>query len=246
MGVINVGTIVAIGGGEISTFETYEIDQTIVSLTNKKTPRVLFIPTASMDAERYCDSFQRLYSDRLGCEVKCLLLTKCTYLKDEIEEIIMSADVIYVGGGHARRMLKIWQEHGVDAMLKKAYASGVILSGISAGSICWYEYGHSDSDAFDNSGENYIKLKALGILKGIHCPHYNEDARSLNFLKMVKGMNMPGIAIENHCAIIYKDHQFKVISSREDAKAYKILQIDQEMITIEIQKHSIYKDINNM
>ncbi|WP_145408516.1 peptidase E [Paenibacillus xylanexedens] len=222
-----MGIIVAIGGGEISTFETYEIDQTIVGLSNKLNPTVVFIPTASMDAKGYCESFERLYRDRLGCEVKHLLLTKCTYTKDEIEGMIMSADIVYVGGGNTRKMLDIWQQHEVDNLLKKAYASGVILSGMSAGSICWYEYGHSDSGAFEHTGVwHYIKLKAMGILKGIHCPHYNEDIRSVDFAKMVKGMNMPGIAIENNCAVIYKDDQYKVITSQENAKAYMIQEID--------------------
>lgn len=118
---------------------------------------------------------------------------------------------------------------------------------MSAGSICWYEYGHSDTEAFDTNGEwIYIKLQAMGILPGIHCPHYNEDNREADFLEMVKGMDTTGIAIENHCAIIYKDDGYKVISSREQAKAYKIQKINQQMIVTEIEKHAEYNEIVNM
>ncbi|WP_238655456.1 peptidase E [Paenibacillus piscarius] len=242
-----MGIIVAIGGGEISELETLAIDQTIVDLTNKRNPKALFIPTASMDAQGYCDSFQFVYGDRLGCEVKYLLLTTNTYAPEEIEEMILSADLIYVGGGNTRMMLDIWREHGVDTVLKQAYASGVVLSGMSAGSICWYEYGHSDTETFDTSGERiYIKLKAMGILPGIHCPHYNEDNREADFLEMVKGMDTTGIAIENHCAIIYKDDRYKVISSREQAKAYKIQEINEQMIVTEIEKYGEYNEIANL
>lgn len=147
-----MGTIVVIGGGELIELETLEIDRKVVQLTQKAKPKALFIPTASSDAPGYCDTFSKVYGDILGCETSNLLLVSQTYTHDEITDLITAADLIYVGGGNTRKMLEIWKNTGVDTLLKEAYSSGTVLTGLSAGSICWFEYGHSDSEAFDNGG----------------------------------------------------------------------------------------------
>jgi dipeptidase E len=242
-----MGTIVVIGGGELIDLETLEMDREVVRLTQKAKPKALFIPTASSDAPGYCDTFSKVYGEILGCETSHLLLVSQTYTHEEISELIMSADLIYVGGGNTRKMLEIWKNTGVDALLKEAYTSGTILAGLSAGSICWFEYGHSDSEAFDDEGNwKYIKLEALGILPGIHCPHYNEDIREEDFSRMVKGGGMPGIAVDNNCAIIYKDKEYKVMSTRDEAKAYLVMDSERGVVVTQIEEHPSYRSLNEL
>lgn len=161
-----MGTIVVIGGGELIELETLEIDRKVVQLTQKAKPKALFIPTASSDATGYCDTFSKVYGDILGCETSHLLLVSQTYTHDEITDLITAADLIYVGGGNTRKMLEIWKNTGVDTLLKEAYSSGTVLAGLSAGSICWFEYGHSDSEAFDDQGNGSISsLKPWGFCR---------------------------------------------------------------------------------
>lgn len=239
-----MGTIVVIGGGELIDLETLEMDREVVKLTQKVNPKALFIPTASSDATGYCDTFNKVYGEILGCETSHLLLVSQTYTHEEIAELIISADLIYVGGGNTRKMLEIWKNTGVDALLKEAYNSGTILAGLSAGSICWFEYGHSDSEAFDDQGNwQYIKLEAMGILPGIHCPHYNEDIRVEDFSRMVKDGGLLGIAVDNNCAIIYKDNEYKVMSTREEAKAYRVVDSEPGVVVAQIEEHPSYRPL---
>ncbi|WP_339247309.1 peptidase E [Paenibacillus sp. FSL F4-0243] len=242
-----MGTIVVIGGGELIDLETLEMDREVVKLTQKANPKALFIPTVSSDAPGYCDTFNKVYGEILGCETSHLLLVSQTYTHEEIAELIISADLIYVGGGNTRKMLEIWKNTGVDALLKEAYNSGTILAGLSAGSICWFEYGHSDSEAFDDQGNwQYIKLEAMGILPGIHCPHYNEDIRVEDFSRMVKDGGLLGIAVDNNCAIIYKDNEYKVMSTREESKAYRVMDSEQGVAVTQIEEHPSYRPLHEV
>ena len=100
---------------------------------------------------------------------------------------------------------------------------GIVLSGLSAGSICWFKYGHSDSESF--SGEDnwsYIKVDGLGLIRAFHCPHCNEDDRSEDFSRMIEEYDESGIALKNNCAIVIVDDTYRVISFQEDAKAFKV------------------------
>jgi peptidase E len=100
--------------------------------------------------------------------------------KERVREKIFSTDVIYVGGGNTPHMMRIWRRRGVDRLLLSAYKRGTVLSGISAGAICWFESGHSDSMSFYNPRKwEYINVKGLGLIKGIHCPHYNGRIRGV-------------------------------------------------------------------
>ena len=140
--------LVAIGGGEIVRGETLAIDKEIVSLTGKNRPRALFIPTASSDSREYWQVFQNVYGTELGCETDVLYLLGVSPTKRELEQKILSADLIYVGGGNTLKMMRRWRRLGVDSILRDAYGRGIVLSGLSAGCICWFNWGHSDSMAF--------------------------------------------------------------------------------------------------
>jgi len=134
--------IIAIGSGEIRTRGTAPIDREIIRLTNKQHPKLLFIPTASSDSERYWKHVQECFGGFLKCKTDVLFLVVDGLSKTKIERKIRWADIIYVGGGNTLQMMRVWRRLGVDKLLKTAYESGTVLSGISAGAICWFESGH--------------------------------------------------------------------------------------------------------
>ncbi|MCL1996466.1 MAG: peptidase E [Defluviitaleaceae bacterium] len=208
-------TIVAIGGGELRCNETFAIDEYIVKSTKKSTPKVLFIPTASGDSEGYIETVKHIYGDELGCLVTSLKIITETPSDAEICEMILSADIIYVGGGNTDKMMEAWKSRGVDDYLRKAYNNGIILTGLSAGSICWFEHGHSDS-FLDETGQ-YCVVDGLGMIYGLHCPHYNER---LGFDEFMKTQNKPAVAIEDNCAVVFQDDYYKVVKSNNSANAF--------------------------
>lgn len=146
----------------------------------------------------------------------------------EIERRIFSADILYVGGGNTLAMMRLWRRLGVDRLLRAAYEQGIVLAGISAGAICWFESGHSDSMSFyDPQRWEYIRVKGLGLVRGIHCPHYNGRTRGVprrkDFQEMIGKTGGIGIAIENNCAIEFLDGRwYRVIGSRPNARAYRV------------------------
>jgi dipeptidase E len=131
----------------------------------------------------------------------------------------------------------------VGKLLKVAYEKGIVLSGISAGSICWFDSGHSDSMSFYNPKKwEYINVRGLGLIKGIHCPHYNSMTRGIprraHFRHMIRKTGGVGIAIENNCAIEFINGKlFKVITSKNYARAYKLYKDGGEVISEQIRKH---------
>lgn len=228
--------IVAIGGGEITKGETLTIDKEIISLSKKQHPKVLFIPTASSDDETYCKDFSEYYGEKLGCKVSFLYLCSGNLSKKEIQQKILGTDIIYVGGGNTLKMMKLWRRLGVDKLLKKAWGDGVVLCGISAGAICWFESGHSDSMSFYNPKKwNYINVRGLGLLKGTMCPHYNSGTngapRERKFREMIKKTGGTGIAIDEGCAIEFTDKSYKIISHKPDFGAYKVIKRNREVIS---------------
>lgn len=246
-----MGKIVVMGGGEIKEFETLPFDKRIVKLTKKKHPKALFIPTASGEPEGYIKTFNKIYGEKLGCKTDVLLLLKTKPTKKELRQKILSSDLIYVGGGNTLRMMKRWRFLGVDKILKEAYRKGIVLSGISAGGICWFEAGHSDSMSFYHPDDwNPIKVKGLGLIKGIHCPHFNGETRGIkrrnNFAKFMKKYSAVGIAIDNHCAMEFIDGKYKVITAKKDRHSYKVFKKRGKVIIEEIPESKEYKPISNL
>ena len=216
-----MGKIVAIGGGEIRLKETLSIDQFIVEFSETPAPKLLFIPTASGDSQGYVESITKVYGEQLGCEVDALLLVDNDIPGKEIERKILSADIIYVGGGSTSKMMEIRRRNRVDEYLKKAYENNIVLSGLSAGSICWFLKGHTDSYSKNNPGEqrDHAQIRGIGLIPAIHCPHYNEKGRT-GFDDMMKTEMIPGIAIEDNCAMVIKDDTYKIVKSNGNKKAY--------------------------
>jgi len=210
--------LIAIGGGELRERETFEIDTFIRELSGKAKPNVLFIPTASYDAVGYCELVADVYGKELGCIVNDLRLIKSQPNKNEIEDKIFNADIIYVGGGNTKNMLKVWKQNNLNALLANVAESGTILSGLSAGAVCWFDQGHSDYEFFeDEKNWQYRLLNCLGYKQGVYCPHLNEDKRLSSFKAVLEQQNLNGIGCDNNAAIWYQDHNATVITSSSEA-----------------------------
>jgi len=216
--------IFAKGGGSLLQNETLEIDNAIVKTTGKKNPKALFIPTASRDESDYCKAFEYTYKKKLGCTIENLLLFKENLHPKIIQKKIVSADIIYVGGGNTMMMMRKWRSCGIDKLLIKSLYNGTICSGSSAGALCWFEYGHSDSMFYYHPDKwDYIRVKCLGVLPYTGCPHYRKENRSVSFHKMIMKTNDKGIAIDDRCAIEFTESGFKVWSDTESAHAYYVV-----------------------
>ena len=215
-----MGKIVAIGGGEIKSGQTLEIDRFVVELAEKERPTVLFVPTASRDAGGYINTVKRVYS-HLGCKWSTLLFYLDHPDGETVRRKIEEADIIYVGGGNTVMMLEVWREHGVDVCLREAYRRGAVLAGLSAGSICWFDSGYSDSNSFTNpSGAwDYAPVEGLGLVHAVNCPHYNEDGRE-GFDEFMRTGGAAGIALDDCAAFALNGDSCRIVSSADNAAGY--------------------------
>ncbi len=221
--------IIAIGGGKLMVPKHREpqtslIDQSIVQQVNRKSPKVLFIPTASEDNVDYCEAFRNQYEKRLGCPVEELLLYRDRPSNRKIQMLISQSDIIYVGGGNTLRMMNLWRKLGVDKALDKARKRGAVLCGLSAGAICWFRQGNSDSRKFkDESNKTLIKVTGLNYADVLMCPHYDVEKHRQPALKaMMKTTQGIAVALENCAALHIKDDQWRILSSKKNKKAYLI------------------------
>ncbi|MES2215935.1 MAG: peptidase E [Patescibacteria group bacterium] len=243
--------IVAIGGGEIGSpgcpVETTSIDKEVIRLTGKKNPRLLFIPTASSDSLGYLETIQKHFGKRLGCKIEVLWLIREKLSREEIEQKVMSSDMVYVGGGNTLRMMRVWRAVGLDEILKKACNKGIVLSGLSAGSICWFDAGVSDSRRFKNPDADLIKVSGLGFISATHSPHYDvEKVRRTGLKKIMQKTSGVAIAIDNCCAVEFIDNTYRVINSKSAAKAYKVYWKAGKYYEEEILKRKVFLPLSDL
>lgn len=215
--------IMAIGGGEIDRAETLKIDRRIIELSGKKRPKFLFIPTASSDDAGYTKTVNDYFGKRLGCLVDVLYLAKRQVSQQEIKDKILNSDIIYVGGGNTLKMMIIWRRLGVDKILKQAYKKGIMLSGLSAGAAGWFKSALSDSRKFKNKNAPYIKVKGLGFINALACPHYDTEPDRKNALKkMMKKEKTFAVALDDCAALEAIDGKFRILTSKKGANGYKV------------------------
>ena len=220
--------IVPIGGGEISSKTTLKIDKYIVSLVNKETKKVLFIPTASGDMASYIEKFKDYYQS-LGCEVDCLLLSQ-TDNDNLIRSKIFSSDIIYIGGGNTARMMRIFKRCKVNEYLTLAYERGIILTGLSAGAMAYFTNGYSDSNRSTNPEASLCLVKCLNLIPYCFCPHYNEEERK-SFDEFVNNKNFNGLALDDDVALVVIDEKIKgVIKANENNNGYYINNLSKKII----------------
>jgi dipeptidase E len=229
--------IVAVGGGSMAEGATRSIDEEIVRLTGKKNPRALFIPTASSDDLQYWGNFQKVYGDKLGCRPYVLLLLNKKISKKEIAESIEKADLIYVGGGNTLKMMRRWRVLGVDKLLRKAWEKGTVLAGTSAGALCWFQYGHSDSMAYYHPKKwDYIRVKCLGFVPFTLCPHYLKEKRDEHYKNMIKRVGGMGLALDDCTAMEIIDDKYRIISSKKGANGFRIIKKGKNVVEEKLQQ----------
>jgi peptidase E len=188
--------IVALGGGGFSA-EDPVLDDEILRLSGAADPAVCFVPTASGDAEAYVERFLAAYPrERARASVLRLFWREI----DDLRGHLLSQDVIYVGGGNTANMLAVWRVHGVDRIMREAWERGILLCGSSAGAICWFQDGLTDSYG------GYRRLgDGLGFLEGGFCPHWDgEPGRQQRYREELAAGMLDGYAVDDRCALRFE------------------------------------------
>ena len=192
------------------------------------------IPTASNDDEASYKMFQEVYGDTLGCETDVLYLLDESIEQKDIAQKIAWADLIYVGAGNSLMMMRKWRFLKVDRLLKQAAAKGTVLAGVSAGALCWFEYGHSDAMSYYKQKEvqvqeenwDFIRVKCLGLVDRLMlCPHYDQKNRQISFQSMLQRMGGVGLGLEDYCAIQIVGDNYRIVQAKKEAKAHKVFKI---------------------
>ena len=209
--------IVAIGGGGFGrSLGSLEIEKYIISLVNKKRPRICFIPTASGDNSLYKLNFYRAFS-KLDCITSHIDFFSRT---ENLEEKVLTQDIIFVGGGNTKSMLGVWKEWNLDNILLNAYEKGIVMSGVSAGAICWFDKGITDSVA-----KKLSIIDCLGIIKGIACPHFDEEKEREPYVNDVinKEIIKECICIEGGCALhIKNDFEYYSVDFENGKRCFRV------------------------
>ena len=207
--------IVGIGGSRDEA-EVRLIFDFILGLTDKERPRVCFVPTASSE---HPDVLVSLYAS-LGGRADCTHVPFFPWPPEDLRELLLSQDQIWVSGGNTANMLAIWRVHGFDELLREAWEGGVVLAGASAGMICWFEAGVTDSFGPQLEGMR----DGLGFLSGSACPHFDgEDRRRPRYRELVESGFPPGIAADDSVALHYVGTELReVVTARDGAGAYRI------------------------
>ncbi len=200
----------------------------IIKLTGKVRPKICYLPTASGDSEQGIIRWYELVHD-LSVEPSVQKVWISSYnQKVSFEEVLLNVDAIVVGGGNTLNMMAIWKAHGIDKVLKKALEKGIVLAGGSAGSLCWFDNGTTDSRPTELS-----VVEGLGFLPFSHCPHYHSEEyrRPLYFANIEKGIFKPGYAIDDKAGIIFKNGKvFKVLSMTDADNAYFVSMKDGKVV----------------
>ena len=222
--------IIAIGGGGFGReIKDLKIEKYIVNQCANKNPSICFIPTATGDDTTYIENFYKTF-DSLGCKTSHIDFFKRTI---KLKEHIDDQDIIFVGGGNTKSMLAVWKDWGLDNILKNAYENGTIMSGVSAGAICWFEKGITDSWK-----DHQSILPCLSFVKGVCCPHYDEEPERIPYVKEIlqeKKINKC-IAIEGFCALhLINDEPRYSINFGKENKCYEVTHKNSKIIHNQIK-----------
>ena len=215
--------ILIAGGGFNTAFIRY-----MAQLTGKPRPRLCYLPTASADRP---DGIITWFRNCAPLEVQPFVqesFIASTRQNQSWEEVFLSMDGIVASGGNTLNQQAIWRAQGIDAVLREAWDRGIVLGGASAGSLCWFEEGTTDSRPKELS-----TVKCLGFLKGSHSPHYDrEPGRRPLYQKLIASGEMkPGYACDNDAGIYFEDNTVRrVVATRADAKVYYVSVVDGKVV----------------
>jgi dipeptidase E len=222
--------IVAFGGGGFSMESGNPLlDEYVLGLTRSERPRICFLPSASGDADHYIVRFYRAFpSER--CEASHISLFRREQGPADLRAHLLSQDVIYVGGGSVISLLGVWRAHGIDEILREAWEAGVVLCGLSAGSLCWF------ADAVTGFHGAPRRVEGLGLLPFSNCVHYeaggNRRRAYHDFLRA--GMRL-GYAAEDGAALHFSGAELsRVVASRSAARGYRLDVAGERVIEMQI------------
>jgi peptidase E len=215
--------VVAMGGGGFLFGREWEaLDDYALALTGAATPKVCYLPTASGDPGddivRFYESFQRK-----SCVPSHLRLFTRTVV--DLRALLLAQDLVYVGGGNTANMLAVWRVHGVDAILRDAWEAGVVMCGMSAGALCWFEGGTTDSFGLDLAPLH----DGLGLIPGSFSPHYDGEAqrRPVYHQCVADGMLPDGLAADNGAAVHFVGTELaEAVSVHEGRRVYRVERVD--------------------
>ena len=212
-------TIFAYGGGFTKQFMRY-----VIALTNKENPRICFMAAASGDDANTIAAWYAACEDlAMRPYVQKVFVASYTSTKT-FEENLMGMDAIIVGGGNTLNMMAIWKAQGIDTVLKRAYNEGIVLAGGSAGSLCWFQGGTTDSRPKDLS-----IVHGLGFIQTSHCPHYHSEPlrKPLYFENILKGRLSPGYAIDDRAGIVFENEKYvRSVAIDDKSNTYYVSVID--------------------
>ena len=211
--------ILIAGGGFGTAFIRY-----MAELTGKPRAKLCYLPTASADSPAGIITwFKNCAPLNVEPSVQESFIASTSQLRSW-EEVFLSVDGIVVSGGNTLNQQAIWKAQGIDVVLRKAWDQGIVLGGASAGSLCWFEEGTTDSRP-----KELTTVQGLGFLKGSHSPHYDrEPGRRPLYQKLVgSGQMKPGYACDNDAGIYFEDNEVKrVVATRDGAKVYYVSRVD--------------------
>lgn len=211
--------ILIAGGNYNTTFIRY-----MAELTGKKRPKILYLPTASADNPTGIINFYMACAP-LDVEPSVQLsFIESLSQKRGWDEVLLGVDGIICSGGNTLNQQAIWKAQGIDNVLRQAWDQGIVLGGASAGSLCWFDEGTTDSRP-----KELTIVKCLGLIKGSHSPHYDaEPGRRPLYQKLISsGQMQPGYACDNDAGIYFEDNTVKrVVSARDGAKCYYVSMVD--------------------
>jgi dipeptidase E len=203
-------TIVAIGG----FVDADPLFDYVLGLARGR--RVLYVPTASMENS---DATLTWYARAARHGAALTHLHFAPWPPSDLRERALDHDVVLVPGGNTANMLGVWRVHGFDAIVREAWESGVVLAGWSAGAICWFEAGVTDS-----FGPQLAGMDCLGFLPGSACPHYDgEERRRPRYAELLRDGFPPGFAIDDDAAARFDGTDLaEVVTARPGATAYRV------------------------
>jgi dipeptidase E len=217
------GSILAMGGGGFSMEpDNPLLDDYLLSLARKQPPKVCFVPTASAESASYIVRFYRAFSGRCIPADLTLFdgpLPRKPARTADLAEFLAEQDVIYVGGGNTANLLALWRAQGLDVLLRRALEGGTVLSGVSAGMLCWFQGGVTDS-----YGGTAAFHDGLGFIEGTACPHYDgEPERRPTYQRLIASGLQDGYAADDGAALHFDNGKLvEVVTSRPDARAYRV------------------------